>query len=679
MHHFGDASQSAYGACSYLRQITDTGIECSLVLAKSRVAPLKKITVPRLELQGALTAIRLAKILRKELKMEITQEYFWTDSQIVLGYINNDTRHFHTYVANRVAEIREASEPSQWRHVLSQDNPADLASRGATPQELQRNRMWLNGPRFLEETDIESYINRHTIDASIPQGDPEVRKTTLATAMITTPSMAKRFSKYSTLETLIRSIAILQLCAKQRAWKRPTLTPKDLEAARTFIIRTTQQDSYPSMAKESCLSKLNPTQDTNGVLRLNGRVDKATHLSDQECRPVIIPKNSHLAQMIVRHYHNLTYHLGRRSTLAAIREAGYWLVNGMSTVKTIIRECVSCRRLRGATETQLMGQLPKERLEPTPPFTNIGVDAFGPFHVKDRRTELKRWGLIITCLYSRAIHIEMLDDMTTDQFIQALRRFTALRGPITSVTCDNGSNFVGMKNLMDKQIDAADAKLKEYLLQNRVEFKFNSPSASHQAGATERLIRSVRAVLNSMALRFKGRLDTTTLRTTFCEAANIVNSRPLTATPLDEWEERVITPNRLLTMKQLPLETPPPGEFPPENLYSKQRWKAAEHLAEEFWKAWKTDYLGSIMTRQKWKDTRGNIKVGDLVMVKDETAPRGDWKMGQVTETIPGEDGLVRNTKVEMANRRLDRHGRRLSEPTVLTRPIQKLVLLVRA
>lgn len=208
-----------------------------------------------------------------------------------------------------------------------------------------------------------------------------------------------------------------------------------------------------------------------------------------------------------------------------------------------------------------MGNLPGEHLERTPVFTHIAMDVFGPFFVKDRHTELKRWGLLITCLYSRAIHIEILEDMMKDRLIQALRSFMALRGPVKMIICDNGTNFVGIKNTLKRELDLANQEMQQCLLENRIDIKFNSPDASHQGGATERLIRSVRAVLNGMGLKYKNRLDTKTLRTTFHEAACIVNSRPLTTTLVNDPKDNIISPNHLLTTKTAPLVPPPPGKF----------------------------------------------------------------------------------------------------------------------
>ncbi|XP_067932950.1 uncharacterized protein [Watersipora subatra] len=392
--------------------------------------------------------------------------------------------------------------------------------------------------------------------------------------------------------------------------------------------------------------------------------------------PLIIPKASHIGHLLSKHYHEKIYHLGQRSTLAMIRDAGFWILNGTGQVKSLIRKCVGCARLRKPPQSQLMGQLPKERVEQTPPFTHVGMDVFGHFNVRDRRTELKRWGLLLTCMYSRAIHIELLEDLSSDALINALRCFMAVRGPVNTIHCDNGTNFVGAKNELYRHSQIANRELQNYLEDNSITFKFNSPDASHQGGSWERLIRSVRAVLNGMSLKYSKRLDSQTLRTAFFEAASIINSRPITAMGINNPEEHILTPNHLLTMKTKQLLAPPPRNFSPDEIYGRKRWKMAQQFAEEFWTIWKAEYLQQMQIRQKWTNIQRNIKTEDIVLVKDENAPRCDWRIRIITDTISDADGLVRNVKVRLGNKYLDKTGRPLEPPVTLSRPIQKNVLL---
>ena len=150
LYNVADASVIGYGQCSYLRMVTDRDeVHCSLVMAKSRVTLLKPVTVPRLELTAAVVSTKISTFLQKELRYDNIPEVFWTDSKVILGYISNDVRRFHTFVANRVQVIRDRTSPDQWNYVDTKDNPADDASRGLGAQELIRSNRWWNGPSFL--------------------------------------------------------------------------------------------------------------------------------------------------------------------------------------------------------------------------------------------------------------------------------------------------------------------------------------------------------------------------------------------------------------------------------------------------------------------------------------------------------------------------------------------------
>ncbi|XP_067931116.1 uncharacterized protein [Watersipora subatra] len=492
LHHFSDASLKGYAACTYLRLIDPNGTtSCALLIGKSRVSPLKPITVPRLELQAAVMATRLGTMIKKELRVHVDSEHYWTDSKIVLGYIANDTKQFHMYVANRVQEIKDASSQKQWNYVATTDNSADIASRGANIDQLFST--WFGGPLFLRQANLESYNDKHKVKGDHIENDPELKTVkAMATSTIPKIQMSSRFKKFSQWKDLTRSIAALSMLPKRADNKDKKVTLADLSKAETRVIKVLQTEHYADeisqikcqkrVGKKSSIFKLNPLLDGSGILRVGGRFDRATTLEEVERRPAIIPKDTHIAKLLVQHFHEKIHHLGRQSTLAAIRSGGFWILNASNVVKNLISSCVICSRLRKQPEQQQMGQSPPERIEQTSPFTHVGMDVFGHFMVKDRRSELKRWGLLFTRLYSRAIHIELLE-LTTDAFINALRCFVAIRGPVLTLLSDQGTNFVGAQNEFQRQIDVTtDEDVRNYLIANKIEFRMNSPEASHQGG-----------------------------------------------------------------------------------------------------------------------------------------------------------------------------------------------------
>ena len=331
-----------------------------------------------------------------------------------------------------------------------------------------------------------------------------------------------------------------------------------------------------------------------------------------------------------------------------------------------------CRKFRGSIQTQIMAPLPKDRLEETPPFTYCAVDYFGPFYIRLKRSDIPRYGAIFTCLMSRAVHLEVADSLETDAFINALRRFIAIRGPIRQLRCDRGTNFIGAKSEFEK--------VRNFLLRNNCddfEFQLNVPSASHMGGVWERQIGTVRNVLRPLLEKHGSQLDDDTLRTLFYEVMCIVNSRPLSVSDLyDPQSAEILTPNHLLTMKTK-VVLPPPCVFPETDIYSRKRWRRVQHLLNVFWSRWKVEYLSQLQTRQKWNVVHRNIVPGDVVILKEDESPRNKWPLAIVQDTYPSQDGRVRKVKVRLADSYLDKNGVRTKAQSVLERPIHKCVLLV--
>ncbi len=323
-----------------------------------------------------------------------------------------------------------------------------------------------------------------------------------------------------------------------------------------------------------------------------------------------------------------------------------------------------------------MANLPCERTETTPPFTYCGMDCFGPFCVKEGRRELKRYGLLFTCLCSHAVHIELLDDLTADAFINALRSFIAIRGNVHQLRSDRGTNFVGARREFLEAVKEMDQK---HLKQLGCEFVMNTPSASHMGGAWERQIRTIRSVLTSILDQSSQRLDSSSLRTYLYKVMAIINSRPLTAPLLnDPAGPQPLMPNHILMMKSS-IVLPPPGEFVNEDLYPRKRWRKVQYLANVFWARWKKEYLLNLQQTQKWHKKQRNAKINDVVIVQDDMAPRNTWKLAKVTEVFPSKDGCVRKLKLLISDSALDDQGKHLTKPIYLERPIHKTVTLLEA
>jgi len=299
-----------------------------------------------------------------------------------------------------------------------------------------------------------------------------------------------------------------------------------------------------------------------------------------------------------------------------------------------------------------MADLPPERLANVAPFTNTGLDIFGPFMVQDgvttrqRKADRKVWAVLFTCLSSRAIHIEVISSMDTNAFKNALRRFFALRGTCKSIRSDQGTNIIGAQNQdMDKvSLD----ELKSHCDKNGIEWKMNPPHASHFGGAWERKIGSVRRVLEAALLNLKGQpLTRDELATLMSEAAAIVNATPLWESSPDPNDPRPLTPAMLLTLKEEP-HPPTDDDFTEQDVlaYGRKRWRRVQHLADQFWKEWQRSYLSTMQERRKWLIPKRNIAVGDIVLLREKNQKRNVWPMAKVDAVKTSPDGLVRSATV---------------------------------
>jgi len=690
MHHFCDASQYAYGVVSYLRSVdTDGQVSCNLLMSRSRLAPMKAMTIPRLELAAATLAVKFDKLIRHEMEITIDNSFFWTDSTIVLRYICNDDKRFHTFVANRVALIRENSTPKQWRHIDSQLNPADDASRGLNAEQLINSDRWFTGPHFLLDKEVAWPVGLLD-DATTLENDREVKResivyaATVSSAVNQDDVFDRLFNHYSDWMRLKISMAWL---LRTRTWlkdktrgenpsmsRQPVSVP-ELANAEVEILKIVQQRSFgkevdkviesscaevkcqgrgraSAVAKSSQLYRLEPIKFEDGLLRVGGRL---------QCHQIILPKDHAVVTLIVRHFHVMSCHSGREHVLSLLREH-YWVIKCRPVVRRVLSGCMLCKRLFAKTLGQRMADLPYDRITPgEPPFTYTGVDLFGPFLVKRGRCELKRFGCLFTCLVIRAVHIEVLHSLETDSFLQALQRFISRRGQVKLIRSDNGTNFVGAAGELCQVVMNQD-NIEKCLRHRGVQWCFNPPVASHMGGVWERMIRSVRKILT--VLLKEQTLDDERLVTFMCIVESIVNSRPITTVSDDPRDQEALTPNHLLLLRG---DASLPFEANEKDLYSRKRWRQVQYLANIFWSRWSREYLPILQLRQRWHEPVKNLEVGDIVILADDKLPRNSWPLGRVVETYPGSDGLVRSVKVTTKSARTT---------TTLIRPIHKLCLL---
>lgn len=672
LHHFCDASQVGYGACSYMRVINRSGkIRVTLLISKGRLVPLKSVTIPRLELASAVVAVKLETLLRRELDIPLIASTFWTDSEIVLAYIRSETRRFKVFVANRVSIIRQSSTPDQWHHISGDCNPADILSRGCVVESLPES--WVSGPPMLMDYKGKWPSDR-SVSSEISLDDPEVCKSVDVAVCVETDASAhplellsQHYSSYYRLRKAVSWLLRVKRYLQHSTKVSGPVTVPELREADKVLIRYVQAEAYHKevaslsqtnqVSRSSRLCKLMPALQ-DGIIVVGGRL-KHSPMSAQAKHPAILPAGHHVSRMIVREIHDEA-HLGTEWTLSKLRQR-YWIVNARSMLKYAKRMCVVCKRLYAAPGTQQMADLPPERCQAgLPPFTYVGVDLCGTFYVKVGRANAKRYVCVFTCFTTRAIHMEVLNSLESDAFINGMARFIARRGAPRKMWSDNGTNIVGAQAEMSRSLRQLDRHKVTLAARRRdIEWSFNPPLASHQGGVWERMIRTFRRILVAL-LSPNDRLNDDILHTVVCEIENLINSRPITKVSDDVSDGEALTPNHLLLIRGN--ASLPWGTFVAADVYRKH-WKHVQYITSQFWRRWIREYLPELQKRPKWLGVVRNVQIGDLVLIMDENAPRGAWPLGLVLETTSGRDGLVRSAKLR-------------TKSTVLVRPITKLVLL---
>ena len=657
LHIFCDASEVAYGAVAYIKFVFKTEENhCTFLMSKTRLAPIKTVSLPRLELNAAVIGVTLYKLIIKEIDLPITKIFFWTDSMLVLQYIHDENHRFKVFVANRVTEIREQTNPEQWNHIEGKNNPADICSRGVMSpvQLLQDNNEgdnWIRGPKMLWQTKENATYHSEKIEP-LDEDHKEIKKTNYLVATNVNHDTNKfPFERYSSWKRLKRVMAWIKRFyhnLKAKAKKKSTnLTTDELHEAEMQIIKIVQMEKFADdimklkndqeLSKQSKIKELNPFL-KDDILRVGGRLKNA-HYPYDSMHQIILPKKHIVSELIILNVHNQG-HMGTEYVLANVRKK-YWIVNGRVTVKKIGRQCLHCRKLTVNNIQPIMSDLPKIRTEDMiPPFSNTGADLFGPVSIKQRRARLKRWGCLFTCLNTRAIHIEVVEGLDTDSFINAFRRFTNRRGMPKYVASDCGTNFKGTVNELNISTKAVD----QFAVNEGITWNFNPPASPHMGGIWERIIRTVKRVLYNVIKDTV--LTDFQLITTFTEIENILNNRPMTYVSDDINDLEPLTPNHFLLgrynnddcFKNTTIN---------DNTCTRKKWIQVQNITQQFWKRWLSEYLPQLTRRTKWQENDRSVAVGDLIILKEEGIPRNKWPLARITEIMTSKDNVTRVVKVK--------------------------------
>lgn len=677
LHGFSDASIMAYAAVVYSRVISPTGdVHVQLISGKTKVAPIKTVSVPRLELCGAVLLAKLLNEVAEYLKVPKENIYAYTDSQVVLAWLQGHPSKWKTFIANRTSEILTTLPAHHWSHVASKENPSDLASRGVSGSMLKNEILWWKGPKWLLEGE-----NNHKVPTDLPEDlQLEERIVHFIDTTETNTNSEKDFTKelferFSTLEKLLRVITWCKRFGKKERY--PTyLTASELSLSLTVCVLLCQREEFADdvhclrankpLKKRSKLRSLNPFLDEMAVLRVGGRLRHANIPEDAK-HQIILPQNHIFSKLIIAQAHMKTLHGGPTLMLNYIRQK-FWILGCKNMINKEVHRCVVCVRYRAATRTQLMADLPQQRVTPTRPFLHAGVDFAGPIDLRMSKGRgcktYKGYICIWICMASKAIHIEIVSSLDSESFVAAFKRFTARRGHCSHIWSDNATNFTAgnkqLRDLFETHLETVKNQIYDQLARDGTTWHHIPASSPHIGGLWEAGVRSIkhhlRRILGNSTLTYE-EMSTVTSQIEAC-----LNSRPISAISNDVNDLLPLTPGHFLIGEQ-PIVVPEPSLLN-ININRLNRWQLTQRLFQHFWSRWSTEYLGRLQQRPKWvKQMDNDIKIGTLVLIKDDNLPPGKWPLARIIDLHPGDDGLIRVVSLKCKN-------------TVVKRSITKICLL---
>lgn len=694
IHGFSDSSEAALGAVLYVRAEHPNGmITSKLLTSKTKVAPLKTVTIPRLELAAAELLGRLVKRIMESMEWASAKYTLWLDSSPAYFWMKRIPRELKTYVGNRVASIQENTDINCWRHIDGKENPADLLSRGIPTRELINNRMWLHGPYWLSlsedqwpkskimqenEEEMQKEMRIHAISSFKDPLRIGIRGTNTHVPLV---EYANKLEKAVNILSYVARFIKLKLSSPKGRPKRNKAkgmqlklmppTKEEKATAMEYLIRKAQQEFYnkeitalkaqrnlPEKCKIECLK---PILDQKDILRVGGRLGRAE--MDYEMKhPAIIPNGSRLAWLLIDYAHRQTKHGGVQLMMQFIRQ-NYWIPKLRNELRNYVHKCVVCVRLNAQLEDQLMSELPAERVQLGKAFLHTGIDYAGPFELKMVGTEKRKkcWIAIFVCLKTRAVHIDIVMDISSASFLACYERFIGKRGRCEKLFSDNGTAFVGAEKELQRALEKWISKeFLDHIHNKGTQWQFMTPAAPHQGGIYEAAVKSMKfhlkRIVGQRILQFEQ------MYTLLNQIEAILNSRPLHPLNDDPNDMQALTPGHFLVGEPLILPLPFDLDNRPDTKglhFLKERQKMIGH----FWDRWRMEYLTTLQERKKWRREKEELKIGQLVVLKHEHVPPTNWPLGRIQELIRSKDGIVRNVVVKTVS-------------TTLKRPVQKICII---
>jgi len=669
-HGFCDASQRAYGAAIYIRVEMGQKILTRLLTAKTRVAPVKTVSLPRLELCGAVLLTEMVTAILPHMPSASSDIRCWTDSTIVLAWLRKPACNWTTFVANRVAKITQATPVDCWAHVRSEQNSADLASRGVSLHELAENHLWWHGPEWLQGPRELWPAQSDTLPVT------ELEQRAVKVHFVKGPSIdfLERFSKLDkALRVLVYVQRFFKRCRKGSFLPSSRPTSEEIREAERTLTSIAQRRAYGQelqhltekrpLPVSSPLVTLFPFIDQHGLLRACGRLTASKTLQYDERHPILLPYDCRLSRLIVQFTHQITLHGGSQLIVRLIRTK-YWIPKIKNLVKAVVNPCKICTIYKKRLQTQLMGDFPTDRVSFSRAFTYTGIDYAGPFEIKNYTGRAclitKGYVCVFVCFSTKAIHLEPTSDLTTEKFLAAFARFVARRGCPQRVHSDNGKTFVGAAALISRDfLQAIKESVTDAYSHQGLVWRFIPPGAPHMGGLWEAGVKSFKTLfLKSTSVR---KYTFEELATLLAKIEACLNSRPLSPMSEDPSDLLALTPGHFLIGGPL-LSTAEP-EIKGEAKSIINRWQHLKAQHQQFSARWKEEYLKELHKRSKWQFPTRNLQADDMVVVKEDNLPPNEWRLGRIVSAFPGADERIRVVEI------------RTSRGTI-KRPVHKVILL---
>lgn len=659
---FSDASGNGIAGVVYSRVQKGDKYVISLLASKGRVTPLKTLrnqesklcTIPKMELE----ALALLSLLMSELKSSFIgiklECVAYTDSNVVLAWLRRSEEVENKFVKKRIRQIKKILAPGAVHYVKSTENPADAASRGLCAKQFVQNKeLWLTGPEWMKNDKLPSTPFEESVTTHVTEVKDEFD---FAADLI------ERFSSFS---KLISCVSIILLWVQVVLHKNKAKSADLMAKSRKIIITLQQKSSFEkelsTLRKGSLLPKthwmscLCPFVDSEGILRVGGRLDRA-HLPTDQKHPMLIPKG-HLARLIVRDIHIKNGHSAILLTDSILKQS-YWVTNSRNIIRHEIRHCLTCLRFKADTRQPQMSDLPHERITPSPIFDNTAVDFCGPFNIRPSKLKfekiIKCWVAVFVCLSSKLVHLELCLELSAENFLSAFDRFTSRRSTPSQMLSDNGTNFVGANRILIEQF--------KELVKKGIKWNFIPPGSPHFGGLHESCVKSFKYFVKRM-----GKIESLTyeeFHTLVCRIEALLNSRPLYPMSTDANDQLALTPGHFAV--QRPLKAPPTSNgYTRPSFGISKRWIMVQKLQLEFWNRFQKEYLSTLQKRLKWIQPQKNLAVDDVVILKDNLIHPLNWPLGRIVKTHPDQKGIVRKVDIKTSNN------------TVVNRAVNKLIPLI--